>query len=50
MGEPVRKVIEQAGNMGLAVQVLGTGIARQQAPTAGTMVPEGTQVIVRFGR
>jgi cell division protein FtsI (penicillin-binding protein 3) len=49
-GEPVRKVIEQAGNMGLAVQVLGTGIARDQAPAAGTKVPEGTAVVVRFGR
>ena len=49
-GEPVRKVIEQAGSFGLAVQVLGSGIARGQAPAAGTMVPAGTQVVVRFER
>jgi len=49
-GEPVRKVIEQAGGVGLGVQVLGTGIARGQAPAAGTMVPAGTEVVVRFGR
>ena len=49
-GEPVRKVIEQAGGIGLGVQVLGTGIARGQAPAAGTMVPVGTEVVVRFGR
>jgi len=49
-GEPVRKVIEQAGSSGLAVQVLGSGIARGQAPAAGTMVPAGTEVVVRFGR
>jgi cell division protein FtsI (penicillin-binding protein 3) len=49
-GEPVRKVIEQAGGIGLGVQVLGTGIARGQAPAAGTMVPAGTEVVVRFGR
>ncbi len=49
-GEPVRKVVEQAGGIGLGVQVLGTGIAREQAPAAGTLVPEGTQVVVRFGR
>jgi cell division protein FtsI (penicillin-binding protein 3) len=49
-GEPVRKVIEQAGGLGLGVQVLGTGIARDQAPAAGAMVPEGTAVVVRFGR
>jgi cell division protein FtsI (penicillin-binding protein 3) len=46
----VRKVIEQAGVAGLGVQVLGTGIARGQAPAAGTMVPAGTEVVVRFGR
>jgi cell division protein FtsI (penicillin-binding protein 3) len=50
VGEPVRKVIEQAGGVGLGVQVLGTGIARGQAPAAGTMVPAGTAVVVRFGR
>ena len=50
VGEPVRKVIEQAGGVGLGVQVLGTGIARGQAPAAGTMVPAGTEVVVRFGR
>jgi cell division protein FtsI (penicillin-binding protein 3) len=49
-GEPVRKVIEQAGEAGLGVQVLGSGIARGQAPAAGTMVPAGTEVVVRFGR
>jgi cell division protein FtsI (penicillin-binding protein 3) len=49
-GEPVRKVIEQAGGIGLGVQVLGSGIARDQAPAAGTMVPEGTAVVVRFVR
>jgi cell division protein FtsI (penicillin-binding protein 3) len=50
LGEPVRKVIEQAGEAGLGVQALGTGIARDQAPHAGTMVPAGTEVVVRFGR
>ncbi len=50
VGEPVRKVIEQAGGVGLGVQVLGTGIARGQAPVAGTMVPAGTAVVVRFER
>jgi cell division protein FtsI (penicillin-binding protein 3) len=50
VGEPVRRVIEQAGGVGLGVQVLGTGIARGQAPAAGTMVPAGTAVVVRFAR
>ncbi|RXS94628.1 PASTA domain-containing protein [Silvibacterium dinghuense] len=50
VGEPVRKVIEQAGSIGITVKVLGSGIAREQAPAPGTMVPEGTSVVVRFGR
>lgn len=50
IGQPVRSVIERAGNAGLGVQVVGSGIARQQVPAAGTMVPVGTQVVVRFGR
>ncbi|HEX5235178.1 MAG TPA: penicillin-binding transpeptidase domain-containing protein [Silvibacterium sp.] len=50
LGEPVRAVIEQAGAAGLGVQVLGSGIARQQVPAAGTKVPAGTQIVVQFGR
>jgi cell division protein FtsI (penicillin-binding protein 3) len=50
IGQPVRSVIERAGGVGLGVQVIGSGIARQQVPAAGTMVPPGTQIVVRFGR
>jgi cell division protein FtsI (penicillin-binding protein 3) len=50
LGEPVRSVIEQAGAAGLGVQVVGSGIAREQVPAAGTMVPAGTQIVVQFGR
>jgi cell division protein FtsI (penicillin-binding protein 3) len=50
LGEPVREVIEKAGAAGLGVQVVGSGIARQQVPAAGTMVPEGTEIVVEFGR
>ena len=50
VGQPVRSAIEQAGVAGLGVQVLGTGIAREQAPAAGTMVPVGTEIVVRFTR
>lgn len=49
LGEPVRTVIEKAGEVGLGVQVVGSGIARQQVPAAGTMVPQGTQIVVQFG-
>lgn len=50
LGQPVRSVVERAGAVGLGVQVIGSGIARQQVPAAGTMVPQGTQIVVRFGR
>jgi cell division protein FtsI (penicillin-binding protein 3) len=48
VGEPLRKVVETAGVAGLGVQLLGDGIARDQAPAAGTLVPLGTEVVVRF--
>jgi cell division protein FtsI (penicillin-binding protein 3) len=50
VGQPVRRVVEQAGTSGLAVQVVGSGLAREQAPAPGTMVPTGTEVVVRFTR
>jgi cell division protein FtsI (penicillin-binding protein 3) len=49
-GASVREVVERAGTAGLAVQLLGNGLARDQAPAAGTLVPMGTQVVVRFAR
>lgn len=50
VGEPLRQVVESAGLAGLEVQLLGDGIAREQAPAAGTLVPLGTEIIVRFRR
>jgi cell division protein FtsI (penicillin-binding protein 3) len=49
-GSALRSVVEEAGRVGLRVQPLGSGLARQQVPLAGTMVPEGTQIAVRFSR
>jgi cell division protein FtsI (penicillin-binding protein 3) len=50
MGASVRQVVERAGTAGLAVQLLGNGLARDQAPAAGTLVPMGTAIVVRFAR
>jgi cell division protein FtsI (penicillin-binding protein 3) len=50
VGEGLRSVVEKAGSMGLRVQPVGSGLAREQAPAAGTMVPLGTEVVVRFLR
>ena len=49
-GEALRNVVEQAGGIGLRVQMLGSGLAREQAPIAGTLVPPGTEIVVRFTR
>jgi cell division protein FtsI (penicillin-binding protein 3) len=34
----------------LALQIVGSGIAREQVPAPGTMVPPGTEIVVRFTR
>jgi cell division protein FtsI (penicillin-binding protein 3) len=49
-GANLRMVVEHAGNIGLRVQTLGSGLAQEQAPAAGTMVPVGTAIVVRFAR
>jgi cell division protein FtsI (penicillin-binding protein 3) len=50
VGEPVRQAVESAGNAGLSLEVVGSGIAREQVPVPGTMVPPGTGIVVRFSR
>ena len=49
-GQGLRTAVEQADAAGLRMEPVGSGLARQQAPAAGTMVPVGTQVVVRFSR
>jgi len=49
-GKSLRDAVVQASAVGLAVQVVGSGVARDQAPAAGTMVPAGTAIVVRFGQ
>ena len=46
----LRGVIQKAAAAGLRVQPVGSGLAREQVPAAGTMVPVGTEVVVRFTR
>ena len=50
VGLPLRKVIEMAATAGLNVEIVGDGIAREQAPAPGTKVPNGTKIVVRFSR
>jgi len=49
-GSALRSVVESATDLGLRVETLGSGVARDQMPAAGTMVPPGTEIVVRFAR
>jgi cell division protein FtsI (penicillin-binding protein 3) len=49
-GATVRAATERAGAAGLGLQVIGSGLARAQAPTPGSKVAAGTEIVVRFSR
>jgi cell division protein FtsI (penicillin-binding protein 3) len=49
-GRGLRAVVEQADAQGLRVKPVGSGLAREQVPVAGTIVPSGTEIVVRFTR
>jgi cell division protein FtsI (penicillin-binding protein 3) len=49
-GVGLRSAVEKADAVGLRVQPVGSGLAREQVPAAGTMVPAGTEVVIRFTR
>ena len=49
-GVGLRAALEQADAVGLRVKPMGSGLAREQVPIAGTMVPSGTEIVVRFTR
>jgi cell division protein FtsI (penicillin-binding protein 3) len=50
VGLSMRDVILQANSSGLDVEIAGSGTAREQAPAAGTMVAEGTKIVVKCSR
>ncbi|MGI9103715.1 MAG: penicillin-binding transpeptidase domain-containing protein [Terriglobales bacterium] len=49
-GKPLRVAIELAEEAGLELEALGSGVAREQSPAAGTRVPAGSRISVRFSR
>lgn len=49
-GKNLRQVIESAAATGLKVHPVGSGLAREQVPAAGAMVPTGTEIVVRLTR
>lgn len=49
-GRNVRAVTEECQRMGLVPSLIGSGVAVEQSPSAGALVPPGSRVTVRFGR
>ena len=49
-GKTVREVSEQCARLGIAPVLVGTGVALDQDPKAGTTVRRGSRVTVQFGR
>jgi cell division protein FtsI (penicillin-binding protein 3) len=50
IGKTVRGAIEQAQQVGLEIEIVGSGVARQQLPAAGEPTPPGTRITVQFSR
>jgi cell division protein FtsI (penicillin-binding protein 3) len=50
VGKTVRGAVEAAQDIGLELDAVGSGVARQQSPAAGTHVTAGARVTVQFGR
>jgi cell division protein FtsI (penicillin-binding protein 3) len=50
VGKTVRSAIEAAQDAGLELEAVGSGVARQQTPAAGTHVTSGARITVQFGR
>jgi len=50
IGKTVRGAVEAAQDAGLELEPVGSGVARQQSPAAGTHVAAGSRVTVQFGR
>ncbi|MFZ0199589.1 MAG: penicillin-binding protein [Candidatus Sulfotelmatobacter sp.] len=50
VGKTVRGAVEAAEDTGLQLEAVGSGVARQQSPPAGTHVAAGAHVTVQFGR
>jgi cell division protein FtsI (penicillin-binding protein 3) len=50
VGKTVRGAVEAAQDIGLELDAVGSGVARQQTPAAGTHVAAGARVTVQFGK
>jgi cell division protein FtsI (penicillin-binding protein 3) len=50
IGKSVRSALELAEDSGLELNLVGSGIAREQSPAPGSHVTAGSRVVVKFGR
>ena len=50
LGKSVRSAIEAAQDAGVELEAVGSGVAHEQAPAAGSHVAAGARVVVQFGR
>jgi cell division protein FtsI (penicillin-binding protein 3) len=50
IGKPLRSAVESAQQSGFELNVIGSGIAREQSPPPGTHMPAGSKIAVRFAR
>lgn len=50
LGKPLRVAVQMAQQSGVELEVIGSGVAREQSPAPGTRVPAGSKVAVRFTR
>jgi cell division protein FtsI (penicillin-binding protein 3) len=50
VGKTVRGAVEAAQDIGLELDAVGSGVARQQSPAPGTHLTAGARVTVQFGK
>ena len=50
LGMPVREALEVAEESGFELDVVGSGVARQQQPPAGARLSPGGHIVVQFAR
>jgi hypothetical protein len=50
LGKNLRMAIEAAQDLGLDLDAIGSGTAREQSPPPGSHVAAGARITVRFGR
>lgn len=49
-GQSLRSVLQQSAALGVPVVYTGSGIAKQQSPAAGAVLPPGEKVRIQFAR